>query len=88
MRSQTVAFSVFLSSSQFNVFWMPDQVRHDDLGTFCERIKTGVFAKSPSKLLGPKDCTKKIGNQNQADDDANDVIHGSEALTSSGIQNA
>jgi hypothetical protein len=36
-----VAFPVFLSfrrkpeSSQFNMFWMPDQVRHDDLGTFC-----------------------------------------------------
>ena len=40
MVSQKVTFSVFLSfrrkpeSSKFNMFWMPDQVRHDDAGTF------------------------------------------------------
>ena len=25
--------------SDFSTFWMPDQVRHDDLGTFYEFIK-------------------------------------------------
>ncbi len=28
----------FWLSSKFNAFWMPDQVRHDDLGTFYEAI--------------------------------------------------
>ena len=32
-RSETLALS-----SQFNMFWMPDQVRHDDAGTFYEFI--------------------------------------------------
>jgi len=27
------------SSSNFGTFWMPDQVRHDELGTFYEIIK-------------------------------------------------
>jgi hypothetical protein len=30
-------------SSDFNMFWMPDQVRHDELGTFCETIIIGIW---------------------------------------------
>ncbi|BBO75519.1 hypothetical protein DSCW_29360 [Desulfosarcina widdelii] len=26
-------------SSYFNMFWMPDQVRHDESVTFCETVK-------------------------------------------------
>jgi hypothetical protein len=29
-------------SSDFNMSWMPDQVRHDELGTFCEPGKFSI----------------------------------------------
>jgi hypothetical protein len=28
------------------MFWMPDQVRHDDLGTFYEAVKVDALVKS------------------------------------------
>ena len=49
MNSQKVNFSVFQSfrrtpeSSNFNMFWMPDQVRHDDSGTFYETVKIDLL---------------------------------------------
>jgi len=59
MTSQKVLFPVFLSfrrkrtnvvrwpeSSKFNLFWMPDQVRHDDSWTSHKTIKIDGFAKS------------------------------------------
>ena len=33
-------------SSNFNYFWMPDQVRHDGFGTFYEAIKLKTVVKS------------------------------------------
>ena len=30
-------------SCDFNTFWMPNQVRHDELGTFCETIIIGTW---------------------------------------------
>jgi hypothetical protein len=30
-------------SRDFSKFWMPDQVRHDELGTFYETIKINAF---------------------------------------------
>jgi hypothetical protein len=30
-------------SSQFNIFWMPDQVRHDDSWTFYETVNVGIW---------------------------------------------
>jgi hypothetical protein len=33
-------------SSYFNVFWMPDQVRHDEPGTFYECINIGAMMKT------------------------------------------
>jgi hypothetical protein len=34
-------------SSNFNKFWMPDQVRHDGVGTFYEAVIFDELAKSP-----------------------------------------
>jgi len=45
MNSQKVEIIIFSSfrrrpeSSSLNVFWMPDQVRHDEFGAFYEPIK-------------------------------------------------
>jgi hypothetical protein len=40
-------------SSDFSMFWMPDQVRHDELGTYYETIKlqNPKFECPPVKLL-------------------------------------
>jgi len=46
MNSQKIGNSPFLSfrrmpeSSDINKFWMPDQVRHDDFGTFYETVNS------------------------------------------------
>jgi hypothetical protein len=37
-------------SSDFNKFWMPDQVRHDAIATFYGAIKLGLSKKIPATI--------------------------------------